>query len=212
MSIKELTPGHIEELADAVDMFVRDYTLDLPTSVLTILRGIFYLFNGDNSECVVVSKDGYIEKKYIRAATATWQGAKLILRRKSRFLRRLRALISNTCLPNPTKFLLSPDCASHLLSIVTYVHESDLAEVTRGRYGLLKLLEYIRCVYRAYELQDLFPEYFDPGQSAWFRSLMNIRCVSCFFSDCIIRLAVVVKLLYRTFCGFFSHYTLYFFF
>lgn len=175
VSIKELTPGHIEELADCLDMFGRDYTLDLPTAVLSVLRAIFYMFNGDNSECVVVSKDGYIEKKYIRAATATWQGAKLILRRKSRFLRRLRALIANSCLPNPSKFNFSADCLKALQFVVEGVHESDFDEVEIGKYALFKLLEYCRCIFRAYQLQNLFPEYFDPGQSAWFRYLMNIR-------------------------------------
>lgn len=175
VSIKELTPGHIEELADCLDMFVRDYTLDLPTAVLSVLRAVFYVFNGDNSECVVVNKDGYIEKKYIRAATATWQGAKLILRRKSRFLRRLRALISNTCLPNPSKFAFSADCKKALQAVVEGVKEADFDEVSVGKYAILKLLEYCRCIHRASQLQDLFPEYFDPGQSAWFRYLMNIR-------------------------------------
>jgi hypothetical protein len=175
VSIKELTPGHVEELADMLDMFVRDYTLDLPTAVLAVLRAIFYLFNGDNSECVVISKDGYIEKKYIRAATATWQGAKLILRRKSRFLRRLRALVANTCLPDPSKFNFTADCLEHLKCVVEGIEESDFDEVKVGKYCILKLLEYCRCIYRAYQLQDMFPEYFDPGQSAWFRYLMNIR-------------------------------------
>lgn len=175
VSIKELTPGHIEELADALDMFCRDYTLDLPPAVLSVLRAVFYLFNGDNSECVVVSKDGYIEKKYIRAATATWQGAKLILRRKSRFLRRLRALVANTCLPNPSKFNFTPDCVIHLEEVIKGISPSDFNEMGIGKYCILKLLEYCRCLHRAYELQDMFPEYFDPGQSAWFRYLMNIR-------------------------------------
>jgi hypothetical protein len=180
VSIKELTPGHVEELADMLDMFVRDYTLDLPTAVLAVLRAVFYMFNGDNSECVVISKDGYIEKKYIRAATATWQGAKLILRRKSRFLRRLRALVSNTCLPDPSKFNFTSDCLEHLKSVVEGVKEADFDEVKIGQYCILKLLVYCRCVYRAYELQDMFPEYFDPGQSAWFRYLMNIRYAPCY--------------------------------
>lgn len=175
VSIKELTPGHVEELADMVDMFVRDYTLDLPTAVLSVLRAVFYMFNGDNSECVVVSKDGYIEKKYIRAATATWSGAKLILRRKCRFLRRLRALVQNTSLPNPSKLVFTPDCIVQLEEVVKGITPMDFNEVELGKDCILKLLEYCKCLYRAYQLQDLFPEYFDPGQSAWFRYLMNIR-------------------------------------
>jgi hypothetical protein len=175
VSIKELTPGHVEELADMLDMFVRDYTLDLPTSVLSVLRAVFYMFNGDNSECVVVSKDGYIEKKYIRATTATWSGAKLILRRKSRFLRRLRALVQNTCLPNPSKLVFTPECLIQLEEVVNGITPADFNEVEVGKYCILKLLEYCRCLYRAHQLQDMFPEYFDPGQSAWFRYLLNIR-------------------------------------
>jgi hypothetical protein len=175
VSIKELAPGDIEELADCLDLFIRDYTLDLTPAVLSVLRAIFYLFNGENSECVVVTKDGYTEKKYIRAATATWQGAKLIIRRKGRFLRRLRALVSNTCLPNPSKFNFSADCLTHLELVVTGIKTSDFDEMTMGKKSVLQLLEYCRCIHRAYQLQDLFPEYFDPGQSAWFRYLMNLR-------------------------------------
>ena len=177
VSIKELTPGHVEELADMLDMFVRDYTIDLPVAVLTVLRAVFYMFNGDNSECVVVSKDGYIEKKYIRAANATWQGAKLILRRKSRFLRRLRALVANSCLPNPSKFNFTVDALCQLQAVVDSITPADFEDVAVGQHCLLKLLQYCRCLHRAHQLQDLFPEYFDPGLSAWFRYLMNIRYV-----------------------------------
>jgi len=87
-SIKQLNPGHVEELADQVDTYLRDFSVDMSTHVLSVLRGVLYLFNGDESECVtVVGDDGFIEKKFIRASSASWTGIKLILRRKGRFLR-----------------------------------------------------------------------------------------------------------------------------
>jgi hypothetical protein len=36
----ELYPGHIEELADGIDFFIRDYTISLPTAVLAIKSAI----------------------------------------------------------------------------------------------------------------------------------------------------------------------------
>ena len=78
----------MEELADQVDTYLRDFSVDMSTHVLSVLRGVLYLFNGDESECVtVVGDDGFIEKKFIRASSASWTGIKLILRRKGRFLR-----------------------------------------------------------------------------------------------------------------------------
>ena len=87
-SIKHLNPGHVEELADQVDTFIRDFSVDMGTPVLSVLRAVLYVFNGDEPECVnVVGDDGFVEKKLVRASSASWTGVKLILRRKARFLR-----------------------------------------------------------------------------------------------------------------------------
>lgn len=175
VSLRELNPGHLEELADYIDMFVRDYTLDMPKAVLTVLRGVLYMFNGETSECVVVSKEGYIEKKYIRAATASWEAAKLVLRRKGRFLRRMRALIQNSSLPNPSQFVFTEDTVLHLQRMMEGLNDKDFESMTIGKTAALQLFHFCQHVKIAHDLQDRFPEYFDPGQPTWFRSLMRLR-------------------------------------
>jgi hypothetical protein len=132
VSIKELNPGDVEEMADNLDLFVRDYTRDLPPAVLSILRAVFYLLNGDASECVVVNNDGYIEKQYIRAQTATWMGAKLVLRRKARFLRRCRMRVGKSCPPNPSPLHFSPDCLTQMRAVAEDLELSELEEVEIG--------------------------------------------------------------------------------
>ncbi len=175
VSLRALVPGDVEELADAIELFVRDYTLDLTPAVLTVLRALLYMFNGDGAECVIVSSGGYTEKKYIRASIATWHGVKLILRRKGRLLRRLRALISNSRLPNPSSLKFTPDCATHLAELVKGVSEEDFEDLSRGKHCIVQLFHYCRHLKRAFDLQELFPEYFDPGQPGWFRILLKLR-------------------------------------
>jgi hypothetical protein len=185
VSLIELKPSDIECLADVIEDYIRDYTVTLPLQVLTILRGILFLFNGENSECIVISNDeGYQERKFIYASNCSWQGVKLVLRRKGRFLRRLRALIQNSCLPNPSKIVLSADCRIHLKAIHDDMKLSDLLQskkqdeksgVAKETHCLSQLYSYLVNVYVASDLQELFPEYFEPGLPTWFRSLMKLR-------------------------------------
>lgn len=176
VSLVNLKPGDIEELAAAIEDYTRDYSIHMPLAVLTVLRGILYLFNGDGSECVIVSTDeGYTEKKFIYAANASWQGIKLILRRKGRFLRRLRALIKNSLLPNPSRIFMTKDCETHVHAIRDHINLDDFQDIKKARHCLTQLYSYISNVIRAYDLQTLFPEYFEPGLPFWFRNMMRIR-------------------------------------
>ncbi|KAJ1442055.1 hypothetical protein B484DRAFT_390367 [Ochromonadaceae sp. CCMP2298] len=135
VSIKSLTPGDVEEMADNLDLFVRDYTRDLPPAVLSILRAVFFILNGGASECVVVNNDGYIEKQYIRAQSATWMGAKLVLH-----------------------------CLVQMRVVAEDLDLGELDEVDIGKHCLEQLHKYVCALYRAQQLQGLFPEYFEPGQ------------------------------------------------
>jgi hypothetical protein len=176
VSLVNLKPGDIEELAAAIEDYTRDYSIQIPLAVLTVLRGILYLFNGDASECVIVSTDeGYTEKKFIYAGNASWQGIKLILRRKGRFLRRLRSLIKNSLLPNPSRIVMTKDCEIHVHAIRDHVKLEDFRDIKKAQHCLTQLYIYISNVIRAYDLQNLFPEYFEPGLPFWFRNMMKIR-------------------------------------
>jgi hypothetical protein len=176
VSIVNLKPGDVEELANAIEDYTRDYTTQLPLAVLTVLRGVLYIFNGDGAECVIVkTEDGFMEKKYIYAFNSSWQAMKLILRRKGRFLRRLRALIKNSMLPNPSRIRLSKDSINHLHAIKDQLSEEQFHFMKRGKTCVMQLFKYLLCVMQVFDLQTLFPEYFEPGLPFWFRNLMRIR-------------------------------------
>jgi hypothetical protein len=176
VSLLELKPSDVEYLADAIEDYVRDYSSRLPIHVLTILRGILYLFNGTNSEVVLIcNDDGYSEKKYIHSGTSSWSAMKLILRRKGRFLRRLRALIQNSCLPNPSKVVMSEECKFHLRSIYDNIKIEYFQSLGKARHCMEQLYLYLTNIYIAFGLQPLFPEYFEAGLPSWFRTLMWIR-------------------------------------
>lgn len=64
--------GHFDDLADLIELAEKNYTIVLPTCILTTLRAILYLFNGSSPERVVISNDGFTENKYIYAESATW--------------------------------------------------------------------------------------------------------------------------------------------
>lgn len=194
VSLIELKPSDIETLADVIEDYIRDYTITLPLDILTILRGVLYLFNGDSSECVIIcNDDGYQEMKYIHPSQSSWQSMKLILRRKGRFLRRLRSLIQNTCLPNPSKIVMSDDTQQHLQAIHEGIKIDEVIlqlsqqqtrlnqqQVEADYYqkiahAVRQLHAYLMHVYIAFTLQDLFPEYFEPGLPSWFRTLMKAK-------------------------------------
>lgn len=176
VSLVEMKPSDVEYLADAIEDYVRDYSVKLPIHLLTLLRGILYLFNGTNSEVVLVcNDDGYQEKKFIHSGAASWQSIKLVLRRKGRFLRRMRALIQNSCLPNPTKIVMSDDCKAHLKAFYENIKIDYFQNLGKAQHCVEQLFLYVTNVYVAFGLQSLFPEYFEPGLPSWFRALMRIR-------------------------------------
>jgi len=176
VSLAELKPGDIEEMADLVEDYMRDYTLIVPLAVLTILRGVLFLLNGDRPECVITNNgEGYIEKKYISASSSSWNSMKLILRRKGRYLRRLRSLVANSCLPNPSRLEMTIECEIHISAIYSNIVEDDFGMLTRGKKCAVQLLGYCKNIYHAYTLQKYFPEYFEPGLPFWFRKIMRIR-------------------------------------
>lgn len=202
VSLTYLQPGDLEDLADRIESYLSDSNVHLPLAVLSVFRGILYILNGDTSEAVVVGlgNEGFTEKKFIYSSNCSWQGMKLILRRKGRLLRRLRAFVKNSCLPNPAKLFISNDCYLHLKSIrdnikphvfETIPHNSDKISsfiqstnsssllpnnIRNGaKKAVSQLYKYVMSILQAYELQDNFPEYFTPGLPSWFRDLILLR-------------------------------------
>lgn len=177
VNVNHLRPGDIEELADVIEDYINDYTMILPLEILTILRGVLYIFNNNASEFVIMSNsDGYTEKKYIYARTASWEAMKLIIRRKGRLLRRLRAYIKHSLPPNASRLYLSADSIVHLEAIVHNITEEDLqANVSRGRKCVIALYKYVCCVYEAHKLQHMFPQFFSRSLPSWYRSLIRIK-------------------------------------
>lgn len=171
----ELNPGHIEELADGIDLFIKDYTVLLPTAVLAIIRAVLFMINGDSPEITLVDNSGYIEEKPNFAATVNWYGARLILLRKGRLLRRIRALVCSVDKPGPTALNFSDTCVLHLQEILRNIKEIDFEQVQYGKYCIVKLYNFTKYMWRAYELQDSFPEYFEPTLQDWFHRLIRIR-------------------------------------
>jgi hypothetical protein len=96
----------------------------------------------------------------------------LVLRRKGKFLRRLRALIAHVSLPNPSRLVFSEDCLLHLNLTVDGIDESFFDNMSRGKEGIVQMFRFCKHIKRVYEIQSIFPDYFDPGLPDWFRNMM----------------------------------------
>eukprot|EP01038_Epipyxis_sp_PR26KG_P005550 gene5550-7671_t len=176
VSFEEFHPGDLDELADAIDITTRDYNYVLPLGVLTVIRAVLFILNGDESESVNVSNSGFVEKKYFSASTLSWSNSKLFLRRKGRLMRRLRAFMANVSLPNPCKVVFTEDCVHHLTNFHNHFNDtSEFDEITLGKKCILQLYRYCINVFKVYRLQNFFPEYFDTSQPDWFRRVMKLK-------------------------------------
>ena len=71
--------------------------------------------------------------------------------------RRLRAFVDNSSEPCPAPMELTTEAKSHLSALTKSLVPADFDELERGRECAVKLLEYCQKVYRAYELQSMFP-------------------------------------------------------
>ena len=55
------------------------------------------------------------------------------------------------------------------------ISEKDFIRMKNGSECIIALYKYCKYIYRVYQLQDNFPEYFDPSQTDWFRKLMKVK-------------------------------------
>ena len=100
-----------------------------------------------------------------------------MLRRKGRFIRRLRALADYVSLPNACMLTFTADAVRHLDLMVTHLKREEIEslEIQKGKRCVTQLYQYCVHIHNVLKLQPLFPEYFDPGQPDWFRALMRTK-------------------------------------
>jgi len=69
------------------------------------------------------------------------------------------------------------DAETHLDQMLLSVKESEFTEMDspKGMHCVIQLFRYCAYIQRILQLQKVFPEYFDPGQPDWFRTLMRLK-------------------------------------
>ncbi len=178
VSFLELTPGDIDDLVEAIDAYINDFERDLPIFLLTVIRAVMYMFNGDTGEVVTVDMNSGGGVLVLKAKELSWISAKQFLLRKGRLLRRLKALARRITLPDPAPLCFIDDCVTHLRAMQQCgVTVLEFKAMTLGRKAAAQLYRIVMNFARAHELQSLFPEYFSPGHPDWFRRLLHLRRV-----------------------------------
>jgi hypothetical protein len=179
-----ITPAELDELARVIDKHLNDSRRSsttaaeyAPTSVMSILRALLFILNGDTPEEVSTYKFGFYSSTLLHAHKLSWSHAMMLVRRRGRLLRRLRSLVRFVKRPNPQQIVLSNSCASHLENIFTanIISEASFDGMTTGRGCMLKLLGFCRAMKIVHELQPIFPDYFLPSNPDWFRQLINLK-------------------------------------
>jgi hypothetical protein len=175
VSISELSPGHVEDLCDTIDFFLKDYTRNLPMEVLTLLRCVFLMFNGTKPEIVTVDDNGTLVKRSIYPLSLGWHGARLLLKRKARFLRRVRGLLKLIQLPNALPLRFSPEALQMMTVVKETIRPRHFNGIELGSVCILKLLEYVGNLRSAFLVQDNFPEYFSMSLPQWFKRVIRMN-------------------------------------
>lgn len=183
ISSYELVPAHIDALADEIESHMTDSSSMLSLNILSILRSILYMLNGDDkSENIIIYRNGSMASHAIYTSDMTWYSILIILRRKGRLLRRLRALVQSVSVPNPVPLNFCDACVQHLLSIdtilpsaekiVDHIHYFGIKSKL-GKECLMKISLFCRYMIRIHQLQGYFPEYFIFRHEHWFKALMK---------------------------------------
>jgi len=141
----------------------------MPMCVLGLLRCILFMFNGDGPEIVFVESGGVLISREIYASSMGWVCAKLVLKRKARFIRRLRSLARLIRIPNPGPFRFTKSCAEHLQKLLSTIDTKSFSTLRQGKYCCMQLLKLIQNIRIIYDLQGSFPDYFSASLPTWFR-------------------------------------------
>jgi hypothetical protein len=175
VSLVELFPGDLDDLADVIEFFIKNYTVELPSALLSLIRCIIYIMNGESGETIVIEHSGYLQNRTINAKNCTWLGAKNILRRKGKLLRKLRAFAAKVVTPNASPFVLTPSCVEACADTLKNYVESDFNCCFAGKKCAIQLYRFVKCVKRIHELQGIFKDYFTVSLPAWFKNLLQYR-------------------------------------
>ena len=174
VTLDTIAPDDVESLGDAIENFLTYYDEYLPMAVMSVLRGILYMFVGDDEESILVENQGYVDVRRFDAKTVTWFCLKQFLRRKGRFLRRLRALVEYVNFPGPCMLTFSKSCQIHLDEVRKHVREGDFEGMEDKPKGIcINLLHYIMHMKTAFDLQSEFPDYFVPTTPNWYRLTLS---------------------------------------
>lgn len=166
-----VNPDDLEKLADTIEEFQKNFTLTIPMEVISVLRGLLYMFIGDEEDFVTVDNSGYVEPVSIFAGTAGWNTQRLLLRRKGKYLRRIRAIINHLSPPGPRRLEFSTSCLRHLeavrkIRVAVFDHLNP-----KDRQTMIHFYKYIVNIKTAYDMQIEFPEYFVPVMPQWYKNL-----------------------------------------
>ena len=172
VSLDALSPDDMDRLADLLEDYIKDYTRQIPMQVLTVLRGILYMFNGIREEIVSIDNSGYVEHLALYASSAGWNSHKLLLRRKGRYLRRLRAIVNHCTPPAPRRLYFTDDTLQHMSEVVRKVREEQFKSMdAKNKATILHLYRFIENIHFAYKLQEEFSDYFIASTPNWYRML-----------------------------------------
>lgn len=172
-----LTANEILETAQFINNLLEDVSKACSTALLSVLRGILFLLNGDEPEMINIYTYGIYEPKCLYGQSLSWKEAYFLLLRKGKFLRRIRGLARHIKEPNPFRLALSKACIAHVKDVDEHMSEADFDDIPhpKVRSCAKKLLRYVQCMKRVQELQHLFPQYFNPSQPGWFRLLLGMK-------------------------------------
>ena len=169
-----MNPGLLESITDEIDDFMHDHHKVLTVSIVTVVRALLFMLNGDRAEIISVEQDEEIIQTEVYAAEMSWADTLRLLRRKGRLLRRLRMLARHIALPSASPLEFTPTCVEHLKEVSEKIFESHF-RYFGAKKPMVELLKYVKCMKAAYDNQHLFPEYFHASCPIWFRELMILR-------------------------------------
>ncbi len=172
VSIKELKPGDVDDLADTIEDYMNDFSYDLPVDLLSVLRVVLLFMNGEEAEVIAVDNGGVIEEKSIYALNASWYECRLILKRKGRFLRRVRGFAASIKHPHPFHFTFSANTVQAMNEVVDNVKEEIFSAMKTGQKASIQLYRFVLHAKEVYELQNAFPDYYSSGIPLYFKELL----------------------------------------
>jgi hypothetical protein len=153
VSVENFTPGMLEDLADSIDFFIKDFSRNLPVELLSLFRAVMYMFNGDKAVKVTIEDQGHFIEREFYAKDLAWNGMLLILRRKGRFLRRIRAYGRQVKLPNAKPLRLTDSAKKHVVAVCKSINEDTFKNLELGFKGVSIMVQYVKALKEIYDIQ-----------------------------------------------------------